>query len=259
LGASAAATASSLALALAALGYGFGFWKLRETAPAALGVGRLLSFYAGLAVVWLAVASPLAALDHRLLTAHMVQHLLLLNLAAPLLLLGQPLRVLSGGVATGARQRQATGVAARLGALLTHPVVTWLSGTLVVLLFHVPAVLEATRHSALWHSVQHASFLAAGLLFFWPVVLPWPAVARWPAWAMPLYLFLATLPCDALAAFLAFSGRVVYPGYLALGSTQALADQARAAALMWFCVTVGYLVPALVLTLRLLSRPRPKA
>ena len=74
---------------------------------------------------------------------------------------------------------------------------------------------------------------------------------------VPIYLFLATLPCDALSAFLAFCGRVVYSCHRAaptLLHLSPLQDQQCAGALMWFWVTVAYLIPAIAVTLRLLSR-----
>ena len=64
-----------------------------------------------------------------------------------------------------------------------------------------------------WHLIEDASFFVSGLLFWWPVIQPWPSTAKWPRWSMPLYLFLATLPCDVLSAFLAFSDRLVYSVY----------------------------------------------
>jgi cytochrome c oxidase assembly factor CtaG len=106
-----------------------------------------------------------------------------------------------------------------------------------------------------WHFVEQSSFVVTGLLFWWPVVQPWPSVLR-PDLSMILYLFFATLPCDLLSGFLVFCDRVVYPVYLSssnvLGFT-ALADQQCAAALMWTCVTVVYLVAGAVLAMRLLS------
>jgi cytochrome c oxidase assembly factor CtaG len=75
---------------------------------------------------------------------------------------------------------------------------------------------------------------------------------------MPLYLFLATLPCDALSAFLVFSDRVVYPVYLDAPrhfGLSALQDQEWAGAVMWLCVTVAYAIPAAVITTRMLSEP----
>jgi cytochrome c oxidase assembly factor CtaG len=104
---------------------------------------------------------------------------------------------------------------------------------------------------------MHASFFAAGLLFWVPVLRPWPTVSHWPLWSVPLYLFVATLPCDALSAFLTFCGRVMYPHYAALNETcgglSPLEDQVRAGALMWFWVTIAYLVPATLVTFDLLS------
>jgi cytochrome c oxidase assembly factor CtaG len=110
--------------------------------------------------------------------------------------------------------------------------------------------------SSKWHFIEHASFLTAGLLFWWPVIQPWPSVAHWPRWSMLLYLFFATLPCDALSGFLVFSDRVAYPMYLCTphnGGLSPLADQQCAAALMWTCVTVVFLVAGTFLSTQMLS------
>ena len=83
----------------------------------------------------------------------------------------------------------------------------------------------------------------------------WPSVSE-PGWSTVLYLFLATLPCDALSAFLAFCGRVVYPAYQAVPRRfviTTLQDQECAGALMWVAVTFAYLIPAVIITIRLLS------
>jgi cytochrome c oxidase assembly factor CtaG len=110
--------------------------------------------------------------------------------------------------------------------------------------------------SRLWHSFEQASFLVAGFFFWWPVVRPWPSVSNTPEWSTLLYLFLATLPCDILSGFLVFSDRVAYPLYLSAhrrSGFSALQDQQCAAALMWTCVTLVYLVPAAILSVKLLS------
>jgi len=253
----------TVALVLGVALYAQGFFHLVREARETLSPWRPVAFLLGVLLLWVALVSELSSLDSQRLLFHMLQHLVLMNLAAPLLLLGAPFRVFSEA-GHGGRLAHALGrllrspVAQRLGLGLTHPVVCWLSGTLLVVGWHLPFVLERTLHAASWHAVQHASFLLAGLLFWWPVVLPWPARRRWPRWTLPLYLFLATLPCDALSAFLAFSGRVVYPHYLAQpgGAAAALADQASAGALMWFFVTLAYLLPAVLITLELLSPSR---
>jgi putative membrane protein len=197
-------------------------------------IRRLAAFLAGLLALWIALASPLAHLDHEQLTAHMVQHLLIMTIAAPLMLWGlhnmTPLRI---GI---------------------HPVVCWLAGTGVVTWWHIPAIFELGMSSAAWHGIEHGTFLVAGLLFWLPVMAPW--AGRKSPWSVPLYLFLATLPCDALSAFLTFCGHVVYRSYLSepeLSRTAVLQDQACAGALMWVWVTFAYLFPAVGITLRILS------
>ncbi len=219
---------------------------------------QLAAWLAGLGLVWLATASPLAGLDRALLTAHMLKHLVLMTVAAPLLLVSEPIALLSWGL--GREGARVSPVPGALGQALTHPAVCWLAGTGTVLLWHAPAAMTLARHSAAGHALQSASFLVGGLLFWLPVLQPWPSRPHWPAWSVPLYLLLGTLPCDALSAFLAFCGRPVYSAALsAAPPQQLLADQERAGALMWVWVTLLYLVPAVWQVLRLLSPTVPAA
>ena len=146
-----------------------------------------------------------------------------------------------------------------LGDVVTHPAFCLLAASSAVIAWHYPPAFELALESHWWHEVEHACFLMTGLLFWWPVVQPWPSVARWPRWSTPLYLFVATLPCDALSAFLAFCDRVVYGSYAAaphLADMSPLGDQEFAGALMWVSVTFIYLVPAVLVTIRLLSPSR---
>jgi hypothetical protein len=144
----------------------------------------------------------------------------------------------------------------KVGRVLSQPALCWFAAAAALVGWHVPSLFALGLQSHLWHAVQHFSFLGCGFLFWWPVVQPWPSVPTWPRWSILLYLFLATLPCDILSAFLAFSDRIVYPVYLSTGrqfSISALEDQQCAAALMWTCVTIIYLVPATILTIQLLA------
>jgi putative membrane protein len=137
----------------------------------------------------------------------------------------------------------------------------WLAGTLTVLLWHVPAVFELALESPFWHQLELASFFVGGIVFWWPVI----QLRSTSGWSVPLYLFLATLPCDALSAFLVFCGHVVYRPYLGgnddhgMFGLSPLEDQALAGALMWVTVTFAYLIPALVLSARLLASERTPA
>jgi len=132
-----------------------------------------------------------------------------------------------------------------------RPVFCWLASTVTLIAWHVPALFDLGMRSEAWHATEHACFFAAGLLFWLPVVQLWEGPESGRRWSVPLYLFLATLPCDALGAFLAFCNRVVYPHYRSGHSP--LADQEFAGALMWVWVTFAYLAPAAVVIFQLLS------
>jgi putative membrane protein len=254
-------TPATLLLIGVALIYLRGWYQLRSDPPTRLSVWRLIAFVSGLVSLWVAVASPLAGLDHRLLTAHMAKHLLLMTVAAPTILVGAPVLALWHGLPQRFMRRVLPPLlqgprAYNFGRLVTRPIFCWLASTAVVIGWHVPALFELGMQSAVWHKAEHVCFLAGGLLFWWPVVQPWPSLERWPRWRIPLYLFLATLPCDALSAFLAFCNRVVYSHYQVAGplfDLSPLGDQERAGALMWVCVTFAYLAPAVGVTVQLLS------
>jgi cytochrome c oxidase assembly factor CtaG len=254
---------ATVAIVAAVLLYLRGWRRLRKGFPDLASGCRPAAFVGGMLVLWIVIGSPLSGLDHKLLMFHMVQHLLLMTVAAPLILLGTPGVALSRGVpqpirgAVGRLLRSAA--VRRIARSVTHPACCWVAGTAVVVVWHVPQVFELGMRSHSWHTIQHATFFAAGLLFWWPVIDAGPGSATLPRPSVPLYLFLATLPCDALSAFLAFCGRVVYPSHRSAHpffSLSPLQDQECAGALMWFWVTVAYLLPAIVITLRMLSPSR---
>ena len=208
---------------------------------------RAGSFSLGLLATWIAVVSPVASWDSHMLTAHMIQHLLLMTIAPPLIWLGEPLKTMRSTWWL---------LPKRFGRQLGHPVFCWLAAAVALVAWHIPAVFLLGMQSPTWHFVEHASFFAAGLLFWWPVIQPWPSLETWPRWSMLLYLFFATLPCDVLSGLLVFSDRVAYPVYLCtpgMGHLSALEDQQCAAALMWTCVTVVFLAAGTILSMQMLS------
>lgn len=249
------------ALAVAALVYFRGWFRLRRLVSEMASPWCPGAFLSGMVALWVAVGSPLAAFDHELLSAHMVQHILLSAVAAPLILLGAPALPLLHGLPRGFVSRGLAPLfrwppVLALARVLGHPAVCWSVATVVFIGWHTPAMFELGLRSEPWHAVEHASLLGSGLVFWWPVVQPWPSTAKWPRWSIPLYLFFATLPCDALSAFLSFSDRVVYPGYLSAPrhfGLSALQDQECAGAVMWLCVTIAYVIPAAVITTKVLS------
>jgi putative membrane protein len=253
-----------LVLALTVLVYARGWFRLRSAFPGLISVRRLVAFCGGVAIVWVAIGSPLNAFDDASLTVHMVQHLLLMAIAPPLILLGAPALPLLHGLPLWL-SRGIVGPVLRwgwvkwLGRFLTRPAITWLAAGLALIVWHIPAVFELALRLQWLHEVEHACFLGAGLLFWWPVVQPWPSIASSPRWIIPLYLFCATLPCDALSGFLVFCDRVVYSSYLSaprVFNISPLQDQQCAAALMWACTTIIFLLPAVVLTTQFLSPQR---
>ena len=235
-----------------------GWLHVRSLIPA----WRAASFLLGLFLIGVAVASPMASLVHELLTAHMIQHLLLMTFAAPLIWLGEPLMAFSHGLQTSVREGMALlfrrPSMQTVGKAITHPAVCWLAATAALVVFHIPAMLALAMESPTCHAIVEVSFLLAGLLFWWPVVQPWPNTKR-PEWLTVVYLFLATLPCDILSGFLVFCDRVVYAGYVSSSHPLGLSpldDQQFAGALMWTVVTVVYFIVGGVISVRLLSPQR---
>jgi putative membrane protein len=246
-------------LVVTALVYLRGWISLRSSFPNLIAGWRLAAFIAGLFSVWAAVGSPLATLDHQSLTIHMMKHLLLMTVAAPLILAGAPVFPLACGLPKLFIKGHPpfTRLPARwLERCLMHPRLCWLSGTAAVIGWHLPVAFQLGMRSHWVHDLEDVSFLVAGLLFWWPIVQSSPSATRSPRWSMALYLFLATLPCDILSAFLVFCNRLVYPFYLStpqLFNMSRLQDQECAGALMWVWVTFAYLVPAVAITVQTLS------
>lgn len=218
-----------------------GWLQLRRQLPRRFPAWRLACFQGGLAVVLLAIASPLDAFGELLLQVHMLQHLLLMMVAPPLLWLGAPFAPLLRGL-PASWLRDGLGPFLAWPALrsaahwLVHPVVAWLAFVVATWVWHAPALYELALRSSFWHEVEHLCFIGTGLLFWWPVIQPWPSRSVWPRVAMVPYLLLASLQTTAFSALFAFSERPIYSAYeLAprLFGIGVLADQAAAGAVMW--------------------------
>jgi putative membrane protein len=248
-------------LALAAFFYLRGWLRLRNAFPNAIPIWRLAVFMGGLFSLWIAIGSPLQNFDDALLSLHMVQHILLMGVAPPLILLGAPALPFLHGLPQFF-VRGVLGPLLRwspvqwLARIFTHPIFCWLAATVALIGWHTPRAFELALHSQFWHEVEHASFFITSILFWWPVVQPWPSVARWPRWAIPLYLFLGTIVNDIVSAFLALYDRVLYSSYASVPrpfNIAPLDDQAFAGAMMWVFGTFVYLVPAVAITMQILS------
>ena len=250
------------ALIVFAVVYTRGWFAIRKTRPRQFPIWRLGSFLLGLATIWLAIASPLDEFADRLLSAHMVEHLLLMSFAPPLLLLGYPVVPLLRGLPRGVTVHL-LGPLIRIKALrqLAHiliaPLVAWLAMNLFFLGWHVPAAYDFALENEHWHEFEHMSFLATSILFWWPLVRPWPMRENYAGWLMLLYLVMADIVNTALSAFLAFCDRPVYGYYLNEPNAfhiSPLSDQRAGAVVMWVIGSLIFLVPAVFLTIKLLQR-----
>jgi polyferredoxin len=199
----------------------------------------------------------------------MLQHLLLMMVAPPLLWLGAPLFPMLRGLP---RPLRAVWIAPLLSSpplrrffgRLTHPLPALLLFVVANWAWHLPTLYDLALRSSGWHYLQHACFLGAALLFWYPVVRPYPARARWSAWLLLPYLILADLSNTALAALLTFSSRVLYPYYAEMPRLDGLSpldDQSAAGVIMWVPGSVVFLLPLFALGVQLLSgnAPAPRA
>jgi cytochrome c oxidase assembly factor CtaG len=213
--------------------------------PARVAGWRRGCFVAGIAAIVVALVSPLDAAAERSLTAHMVQHLLLTAVAAPLLVLGRPVTLLLRTRSTRSWARRA--VRSRPFGALTHPVVAWVAFVGTMYASHLGPLYEAALESPAWHAAEHSLFLAAALLFWLPVAGETPSPSRLRHGARLVYLALA-MPAEGFLALAIFSAdHVLYSAYAGPGG---LDDQRGAAALLWIA---GDLVVLLALVLAALA------
>ena len=238
-----------------------GWRHARKTRPHELPDWRAISFAAGMLGLFLAIASPLDALDDYLLTAHMLQHFILMSITPPLLVLGAPTVPLLRGlprplIRKALRPLFQSDYFQRLASFISHPMFAWISMNIAFLAWHLPAAYELTLRSEPWHNIEHLCFVVSSILFWINVLAPWPAHRRWPVWTMIPYLFSSDLINTILSAFLAFSGRVLYPTYAAaerISRLSPIQDQVAAGSEMWVLNSFVFVIPAIMLTISTLS------
>jgi cytochrome c oxidase assembly factor CtaG len=191
-------------------------------------------FLAGLAVIFVALVSPIDTGAQTSFSIHMVQHLLLTMVAAPLLLLGAPLTLALQAWPGVARRRILLLMRSVPFRWLADPLIAWSLFFGVMWGSHLSPLYEATLRSEGIHAAEHLAYLTTAILFWMPVVRADPAPAHLSYPGRIFYLFLA-MPAMAFLGLVIFSARnVLYPTYAAVeGPARALADQRVAGALMW--------------------------
>jgi putative membrane protein len=241
--------------------------RRRSRLPAA----RAACFYAGLLVVAVALDSPLDDLADKLFWAHMLQHVLLLTAAAPLIALGAPWlpfwRPLPLGFRRSAAHAFSTGLLSpvrRAAVFISAPIPAWLLFNVDIAVWHVPPMYDLTVRNAGVHYLEHISFIVFGVLFWVHVVDSPPLHMRLNRIGQLVYLVTAATASWLLAVVLAVAPRPLYGAYAALhhrpGGISALADQQLAAGMMLgpgsiaFAIAVFYGIYA---WLGAEERPRP--
>jgi cytochrome c oxidase assembly factor CtaG len=248
-------------LAFFALLYATGWVRIRRTRPRQFPAWRLVSFELGLLVFWGAVASPMDGLSDALLSAHMVEHLLIMSVVPPLVLLGAPIVPLLRGLPPWFT-RVVLGPLLRrpwlrgFAQFLTAPLPAWLLMNITFLAWHAPAAYDFALESEFWHGVEHLCFFSTSLLFWGCLLRPWPASKQRLGWMVLPFLIGSDLVNTIVSASLAFCGRPVYQYYVNNPNpfgVSLLDDQVLGASIMWVCGSLIFLGPAMILTVRLLE------
>jgi cytochrome c oxidase assembly factor CtaG len=245
--------------------YGVGYARLRRRSrrgrPAH--ATQLAAFAGGWLALVAALFSPLDALSAALFSAHMVQHELLMIVAAPLLVIGRPLGVWMWAFPRKTREHLGRTVRSNWVRTpwhwLTAPIIAWLLHAAALWAWHAPVLFEAALANPGVHTLQHASFLVSALLFWW-TIFGETAHRGHGAHAM-LSLFTTMVHTGALGALLTLAPGLWYPSYVE--STSALGfdplhDQQLGGLIMWVPAGLAYLIGALAVSARwLMRRPAP--
>ncbi len=230
---------------------------------------RIGSYYAGMALLIVALLGPLDVFNDTVFFLHMLQHMVLIQIAAPLIALGQPLQVVVRALPPRQSRRLAKivaghGTVRRWADRLLHPVPAFLLFNIVHGLWHIPTLYQAVLDNELLHDVQHLSFFITSYLCWWLIVDPMPRHRRVPIpWALGP-VFLTSMAASAIGAVLTLADNVVYPRYQAPDSLWGLSgvvDQQIGGLIMWVGGGLLYFAVLLIMVGRALGsaadEPKP--
>ena len=206
-------------------------------------------FLGGLATIGIALASPIEAYEGMLFSVHMGQHLLLEMVAAPLLLAGAPITLALRAANPAVRRRLLWVLHSPVVRAISFPVVAWMLFAAVNWGWHFSALYDEALENVALHYVQHATFLGASMLFWWPVIGADPSPWRMPHPVRLLYLFLALPQNSFLGVALLNTGTVLYPHYVTNARSwgpSPLDDQHIGGILMWVTGDLAFVAAMLV-------------
>jgi putative membrane protein len=200
-------------------------WQAEATSP-----WRIASYLGAVALVFFSLNGPLHTLsDEYLFSAHMVQHMLLMLIMPPFLIMGIPPWLIR-------KAMEKRGVA-EVARKLTHPVMAYLAYNITFIGWHIPQMYNWALVSHDLHIVQHLMFISVAVMMWWPVVNPVPELERIPTGPLlMMYIFAFGIPTTILSAFITMSDSVFYPWYEVaprVSSLSPLEDQRLGGLIMW--------------------------
>jgi len=225
--------------------YAIGPLRKRVYPTETVKTGQTVAFLLGMAIMFLALVSPLDELgDSYLFSAHMVQHLCITMVGPPLLLIGTPTWLVEPLL----RNRRIFLIA----KFFTYPAIAFFLFNADFWLWHVPSLYNATLENQSIHILEHLTFILFAVLNWWPMYSPSEKLPRLSLGGQVLYLFLSGMPMVALGAGLTFAPPLYAP-YLAaprIWSLSAATDQQLGGLIMWVPVNIAYIVVVSLIFIR---------
>lgn len=230
--------------------YSRGLWLSTRRSSKLFPWWRPTLFYTGWLALLVGATSPIDGLAGDLFLMHMVQHMLLMMIGPPLILLGAPVVPVLRGLPNVVRKNLAIPllqmVRVRKGlSLLASPLVAWLSFVFTLWIWHIPAVYNNAAQDEGLHIIQHVMFISAAGFFWWAVITPVPLQSRLAYGLRLLYLFLATVQSTVLAAIITLSPSVLYTYYENMPRVWGISmadDQTIGGLIMWIPGAMMYFI-----------------
>ena len=232
---------------------------------------RASCFYLALLILLLALASPIDTISQQLFWVHMVQHVMLIMIAAPLIVLARPWIRVWRALPLGSRRSLAHSLGqggrlsplARLSGFLGRPAPSFVVFSVVLLGWHLPFMFDSTLHSSALHALEHTLFFGTALMFWKQVIPSAPLHISLAPAERVVYLIGAMIVSWALAVVLALSTHPLYSYYTHLpgrpGGISAITDQQLASGIMWVPGSVTFVIVMFVYIHRWLMPPAPAA
>jgi putative membrane protein len=246
-----------LTLGLAATLHLVGRWRLVQRGSSQLAAPwRTAAYLGGLVVLWIALMSPIDVLSSQFFTMHMIQHLLLVMIAPPLLLIADPMPIAMWGLPSGLRLEvgrwlRPDATFRRVVRTLTEPGLVWLYFVAALVGWHDPQAYSAALESELVHDLEHLTFYGTAMLFWWHVIGAAPHIHKRLSRGVRIGYVLSVVPASALTGIaIAFASEPIYAYYTTvprLGAMTVVQDQMLGGVIMWIPGSMMYIIAALIL------------